>query len=67
MVEDSDQELQETRKNWSEFFKELEHLNTVAFPRCLTQTYAVGAPMLCILQVPQEKPLVRSKRRIHES
>ena len=49
MGQEWDQELPEgTRKNWSEFFKELEHLNTVEFPRCLTPLSAIGAPMLCV-------------------
>jgi hypothetical protein len=49
MGQEWDQELPEgTRKNWSEFFKELEHLNTVEFPRCLTPLSANGAPMLCV-------------------
>ncbi len=49
MGQEWDQDLpEETRKNWSKFFKELEHLNTVEFPRCLTPLSAIGAPMLCV-------------------
>jgi hypothetical protein len=31
-----------------ELFKELEKLNEVTFPRCLTPTAAMGSPMLCV-------------------
>ena len=49
MGQNWDQELpEEIRKKWSEFFKELEHLNAVEFPRCLTPLTAIGAPVLCI-------------------
>ncbi len=49
MGQEWDQELpEETQKNWSKFFKELEHLNTVEFPRCLTPLSAIGVPMLCV-------------------
>ena len=52
MDQNWDQDLpEEIRKKWSEFFKELEHLNTVEFPRCGHQCYAFS-------QTPQEKPLV---------
>ena len=49
MGQNWDQELpEEIQKKWSEFFKELEHLNAVEFPRCLTPLTAIGAPVLCI-------------------
>ena len=35
-------------KKVSEFFKELEHLNAVEFPRCLTPLSAIGTPVLCV-------------------
>ena len=49
MGQNWDQELpEEIRKKWFELFKELEELNTVEFPRCLTLLPATGAPMLCV-------------------
>ena len=49
MGQNWDQKLpEEIRKKWSEFFKELEHLNAVEFPRSLTLLTAIGASVLCI-------------------
>ena len=49
MGQDWDQELpEEIRRKWSEFFKELEHLEAVEFPRCLTPLSAIGTPVLCV-------------------
>ena len=46
---DWDQELpSETCQKWIELFVELEQLNELTFPRCLTPESALGLPMLCI-------------------
>lgn len=46
---DWDQELpSEVCQKWIELFKELEELNGVKFPRCLTPKDAKGSRMLCI-------------------
>jgi hypothetical protein len=38
----------ETYQKWIELFKELEELNGVTFPHCLTPVDAVGFAMLCV-------------------
>ena len=44
-----DQELpSEVCQKWIDLFRELEQLNELTFPRCLTPESSLGLPMLCI-------------------
>jgi hypothetical protein len=44
-----DEELpSDVAKWWNEFFKEIEELNSVSFPRSLTPLNKIGLPTLCI-------------------